>query len=129
MAFRRGLLTPDYKYGDQSIVREELILHMLEQEHMAEWIWRSRLLNDVLIAPNANRKYLSRYITDTAHRIAWLREFAAYSTTAFQTYEDKLATGASQMIKVWKKWESDGTLTKIADRLKRQYEAYINRTT
>lgn len=129
MAFRRGLLTPDYKHGNQSIVREELILHMLEQEHAAEWVWKSKLLGEILLAPNINKKYLAQHLTDTNYRMEWLRNFAAFSTVPFQTYEEKIAGSAGNMIKVWKKWEKDGTLTKIADRIKRHYETYINKET
>ena len=51
LAYRRGLLEPDYKHGVQSIVRERMILSMLDSEQAAEIIKLNALLRSIVLAP------------------------------------------------------------------------------
>lgn len=51
LAYRRGLLEPDYKYGLQSMARERLILEMLDMEQAAEMYLQSITLQCAAIAP------------------------------------------------------------------------------
>ena len=51
LAYRRGLLEPDYKHGVQSIVREHMILSMLDSEQAAEVIKLNALFRSIVLAP------------------------------------------------------------------------------
>lgn len=51
LAYRRGLLEPDYKHGVQSIVRERMILSMLDSEQAAEVIKLNALFRSIVLAP------------------------------------------------------------------------------
>lgn len=51
LAYRRGLLEPDYKHGVQSIVRERMILSMLDSEQAAEAIKLNALFRSIVLAP------------------------------------------------------------------------------
>ena len=51
LAYRRGLLEPDYKHGVQSMIREKLIMDMLADEISAEAIKISTVLRCISLAP------------------------------------------------------------------------------
>lgn len=52
LAYRRGLLMPDYPNGLQSILRERMILNMLDYELMSEHIRDNTYLLNTVYSPH-----------------------------------------------------------------------------
>lgn len=124
LAFRRGLLAPDYPQGLQSRIRENWLLDQLECEYEAEWSKEKLLFKELALAPYLDRRRLLDHTNDIADRLNWLKDFAIGSPKPFMTAEAKLLQGSGSLINVWKNMAKSGTLAAIQERMRKLYEAY-----
>lgn len=124
LAFRRGLLAPDYPNGLQSRIREEWILDILEREYEAEYTMSKILLKEIMLAPIIDRKHVIDHIKDVGDRVDWIKDFSLGSLKKFLTAEEKLLNGSGGLINVWKNLAKSGKLAEIQERMTRLYEAY-----
>lgn len=111
LAFRRGLLKPDYKHGLQSRVREELVLNMLSAEQEADLIEKQTMFTAVTSAPHIAPDYVTKRVAavnSIAHYTVSKRE---YSPMKYETEEDKLRKRGNFMIKAWKQFANSATMT------------------
>lgn len=112
LAYRRGLLAPDYKYGVQSKVREELLLFAVAREENVRLRREQEYMANILLAPNLDPKKFGNYIKTVYHVLSQLSKREQYSMDKMQTREDSVVSSMSEMIKVWNKLEENGTLAK-----------------
>lgn len=124
LAFRRGLLAPDYPNGLQSRIREEWILDILEREYEAEYTMSKILMKEIMLAPIIDRKHVIDHIKDVGDRVDWIKDFSLGSLKKFLTAEEKLLNGSGGLINVWKNLAKSGKLAEIQERMTRLYEAY-----
>lgn len=112
LAYRRGLLAPDYKYGAQSKVREELLLFAVAREENVRLRREQEYMANILLAPNLDPKKFGNYMKTVYHVLSQLSKREQYSMDKMQTREDSVVSSMSEMIKVWNKLEENGTLAK-----------------
>lgn len=124
LAFRRGLLAPDYPNGLQSRIREEWILDLLEREYEAEYTMSKILMKEIMLAPIIDRRHVIDHIKDVGDRVDWIKDFSLGSLKKFLTAEEKLLNGSGGLINVWKNLAKSGKLAEIKERMTRLYEAY-----
>lgn len=124
LAFRRGLLAPDYPNGLQSRIREEWIIDLLEREYEAEYTMSKILLKEIILAPIISRKQVIDHMNDVSDRVDWLKDFSLGSLKKYLTAEEKLLNGSGGLINVWKNLAKSGKLAEIQERMTRLYEAY-----
>lgn len=124
LAFRRGLLAPDYPNGLQSRIREEWILDLLEREYEAEYTMSKILMKEIMLAPIIDRRHVIDHIKDVGDRVDWIKDFSLGSLKKFLTAEEKLLNGSGGLINVWKNLAKSGKLAEIQERMTRLYEAY-----
>ena len=136
VAYLRGLLTPYYKNGLRSRIREELVLEALSDELDASALTNSLSADIGLVAtiPGEDLSGLYDGIYAKISKIRALREFDKKYDETHNTYteEPKSATTerhktqtatterhktqtAEQLAKLYKVLEKSGTLDKIAD--------------
>ena len=79
LAYRRGLLEPDYKYGLQSRIREKIILEMLDKEQAAEALLTSIQLRCLglapVIRPDAAIEFVNSF-EDALLKVAYFKEYS-----------------------------------------------------
>ena len=124
LAFRRGLLAPDYPNGVQSRIREEWVLDTLERECEAEYAMSKILMREIMLAPIIDRKHIIDHIKDVGERIDWIKDFSLGSLKKYLTAEEKLLNGSGGLINVWKNLAKSGKLAEIQERMTKLYEAY-----
>lgn len=124
LAFRRGLLAPDYPNGIQSRIREEWVLDLLEREYEAEYTMSKILMKEIMLAPIIDRKHVIDHMKDVGDRVDWLKDFSLGSLKKYLTAEEKLLNGSGGLINVWKNLAKSGKLAEIQERMTRLYEAY-----
>ena len=124
LAFRRGLLAPDYPNGIQSRIREEWVLDLLEREYEAEYTMSKLLMKEIMLAPIIDRKHVIDHMKDVGDRVDWLKDFSLGSLKKYLTAEEKLLNGSGGLINVWKNLAKSGKLAEIQERMTRLYEAY-----
>lgn len=124
LAFRRGLLAPDYPNGLQSRIREEWILDLLEREYEAEYTMSKILMKEIMLSPIIDRRHVIDHIKDVGDRVDWIKDFSLGSLKKFLTAEEKLLNGSGGLINVWKNLAKSGKLAEIKERMTRLYEAY-----
>lgn len=124
LAFRRGLLAPDYPNGIQSRIREEWVLDLLEREYEAEYTMSKILMKEIMLAPIIDRKHVIEHMKDVGDRVDWLKDFSLGSLKKYLTAEEKLLNGSGGLINVWKNLAKSGKLAEIQERMTRLYEAY-----
>lgn len=110
LAFRRGLLKPDYPNGLQSRIREELILFMASREEEVEAAWKKELMLNMLLAPHLDPKKYSSYAKQITHWLGELFKQKQYSIYPMQSMEDAFVASMEGMIKDWYELEKNGTL-------------------
>lgn len=93
LAYRRGLLEPDYKYGIQSMAREKLILEMLAMEQAAEASFRSLTLQCTAVAPAIRPGAASEFASGFKNPLARITNFAEYNP--FQPDEGRFVKAES----------------------------------
>lgn len=79
LAYRRGLLEPDYKYGLQSRIREKLILEMLDKEQAAEALLTSIQLRCLGLAPAIRPDAAIEFVNsfeDALLKVAYFKEYS-----------------------------------------------------
>lgn len=124
LAFRRGLLAPDYPNGIQSRIREEWVLDLLEREYEAEYTMSKILMKEIMLAPIIDRKHVIDHMKDVGDRVDWIKDFSLGSLKKYLTVEEKLLNGSGGLINVWKNLAKSGKLAEIQERMTRLYEAY-----
>ena len=82
LAYRRGLLEPDYKYGLQSQIRERLVLRMMAAEQDAALIDSVLTKKNAAIAPHVDPKKLDNYIHTATTNWVQPYELAEYNVNA-----------------------------------------------
>ena len=126
LAFRRGLLPPDYPQGLQSRIREELVLYMLSKEEDAENLKRGLNLSETILASHLATKQLSSHITSVMRRWARMCKLGLYSREPYKSAEDQMYEDGKQMAKVWQMMEESGKLDEIREHI-RQIEERAER--
>lgn len=79
LAYRRGLLEPDYKYGLQSRIREKMILEMLDKEQAADALLTSATLRCLGLAPAIRPDAAVDFVNsfeDILLKVAYFREYS-----------------------------------------------------
>lgn len=125
LAFRRGLLRPDYPQGLQSRIRERWVIDSLEREVSAEFLSKKIMFRELVLSTFFDRKKVLEYISDTCNRLEWLNNFGLGSLQKFMTAEDKIKENSTDLINVWKNMAKSGTLASIQQHARKLYEAYI----
>lgn len=79
LAYRRGLLEPDYKYGLQSRIREKMILEMLDKEQAADALLTSATLRCLGLAPAIRPDAAIDFVNsfeDVLLKVAYYKEYS-----------------------------------------------------
>lgn len=79
LAYRRGLLEPDYKYGLQSRIREKIILEMLDKEQAADALLTSATLRCLGLAPAIRPDAAVDFVNsfeDILLKVAYFKEYS-----------------------------------------------------
>lgn len=79
LAYRRGLLEPDYKYGLQSRIREKMILEMLDKEQAADALLTSAQLRCLGLAPAIRPDAAADFVNsfeDILLKVAYFKEYS-----------------------------------------------------
>ena len=79
LAYRRGLLEPDYKYGLQSRIREKMILEMLDKEQAADALLTSVQLRCLGLAPAIRPDAAVDFVNgfeDALLKVAYFKEYS-----------------------------------------------------
>lgn len=79
LAYRRGLLEPDYKYGLQSRIREKMILEMLDKEQAADALLTSATLRCLGLAPAIRPDAAVDFVNsfeDILLKVAYFKEYS-----------------------------------------------------
>lgn len=126
LAFRRGLLEPDYKYGVQSKARESLVLRLLEHESEANKLLEEIFVKEIALAPYLDRKQVIDHTNKLRDVIDWAHKFKLAYQKPFMTHEQKLEQSSGGLINVWNKMAKSGKLAEIQDKMHKIYEAYTN---
>lgn len=115
LAFRRGMLPPDYPHGTQSKVREELLLWALLREEEAKVSKESELLAETIIAPHLNPKRVVEHSKSALRRWNWLHKYGLYSREAYKTAKEQLMEDSADMAKVWHEAEKSGRIAQLKE--------------
>lgn len=104
LAYRRGLLEPDYKHGVQSIVRERMILTMLDKEQAAEAIKLAAMFRCMALAPALKPEAapsFSEKLKESALRVVYLSEYSDCSELNNQPEQLEDRKGAINLSKAF----------------------------
>lgn len=104
LAYRRGLLEPDYKHGVQSIVRERMILTMLDNEQAAEAIKLAAMFRCMALAPAIKPDAapdFSEKLKESALRVVYLSEYSDCSELTDQSEQLDDRKGAVNLSKAF----------------------------
>lgn len=121
LAYRHGLLKPDYKYGIQSQIRERLVLSMMNAEVVADEISEARNVMYTAVAPALDPKKLSDVqedIINSCKRSSGLREYNIHQSRDDQRKRAILLQSSRGMVQAFMELQRRGIIKKIEDRLK-----------
>lgn len=113
LAYRRGLLEPDYKYGMQSRIREKLILDMLSKEQMAESLTFATLLRCVAIAPAIKPEAAVDYaagLKNAILKVAYLKEYSEEDPSSAADAADAVREGSVNLVKAFNMLKERGII-------------------
>lgn len=120
LAYRRGLLEPDYKYGIQSMIREKLILDMLSNEIAAEAIKISTLLRSIILSPAIKPEAATDFI-DTLRmpimRYLKLSEYDPVPPTENRAAQEELSQTAEGLSKAFNMLKERGIIEEFKKRV------------
>lgn len=85
LAYCRGLLTPDYKNGLQSRLRENMILHMLDDELTSAFTNNVTMLEATAMAPMVDPKRLSDFMGELHKKLVYAASKAEYEDTVYHS--------------------------------------------
>lgn len=89
LAYRRGLLKPDYPHGLQSRLREDMILRMLNSELAAESFIESAHLVGEVVGPHVNPKRLGELERELQKRITHASKLYEYEDAVYHSVEEE----------------------------------------
>lgn len=111
LAYRRGLLEPDYKYGIQSRIRESMILGMMAMEQNSEAIMSAIMLRCTSLAPAIEPskavEFANAYMGSVT-RAAKLREYDTSTTDA--SAESALRSNSVNLVKAFNMLKERGII-------------------
>lgn len=108
LAYRRGLLKPDYPQGIRSMLRERMVLDMLEMELSADYFRNASLLAACAWAPSIDPKRAKEFASSLYRQLDHAASRAVYEDTPFHTDA-----------------EIDAQFTKTATEWMRNYKAML----
>ena len=100
LAFRRGMLPPDYPQGIQSKVREEVLLWALYREEEAKAAKEGALLAETIVAPHLDVKKVVTHSKTVLRRWNWLHKYGLYSREEYRTAEEQNYEGLYKSVAV-----------------------------
>lgn len=110
LAYRRGLLEPDYSQGLQSRIRERMILDMLAMEQSAEALMSSLLVRCTAvapaIAPQSAQDFAEGFLVPLT-KAAKLRE---YDLSETEGKEEQVLSESSTMLKAFNMLKERGII-------------------
>lgn len=125
LAYRRGLLEPDYKFGLQSMIREKLILEMLDKEQAADALLMSVQLSCSGLAPSVKPEAAIEFVNgyeNTLRKVAYFREYRDDVKSVERTAEDSLRTEAANMVKAFNMLKERGIIEEFRKAAERAAE-------
>ena len=111
-AFRRGLLKPYLKYGEESSVREELMLFLVARDEQIRIVKEQLLFSVIATANHTDRKKINEYVEEEFHNIKQYNLLMNGSTKPFMTKKESFIDSMRPMIEAWFELEANGTLDK-----------------
>lgn len=82
LAYRRGLLEPDYKYGLQSQIRERLVLRMMAAEQDAAALDSILTKKNIVLAPHIDPAKIGGYLRESAGSWTHIVDLTEYNLRA-----------------------------------------------
>lgn len=113
LAYRRGLLEPDYKFGLQSMIREKLILEMLDKEQAAEALLTAVKLSYSGLAPAVKPEAAIEFVNsyeNVLRKVAYLREYRDDAQAITRAAETSLLSEARNMVKAFNMLKERGII-------------------
>lgn len=125
LAYRRGLLEPDYKYGLQSIIRENMILEMLDCEQAAEAIKLASLVRSASLAPAIRPESAVEFTESFSSQLTRSVYLSEYNKTlpVSNTSEKKLESESGSLLKAFNLLKERGIIEEFRRRADEAFQA------
>lgn len=85
LAYCRGLLTPDYKNGLQSRLRENMILRLLDDELISEYTEKTAFITATSIAPALDPKRVGDFLEEQHRKLVYAAAKREYEDTVYHS--------------------------------------------
>lgn len=116
-AFRRGLLKPEHTYGIASAIRERITLSTLSMEDNSDYVWRSLLVKNIIVAPHLDPKKLSTPINNASQELQYIAAGYRFNVLEQCDPEERLTKGTASLRMLFDRMKKSGIIDAFAKRI------------
>ena len=116
LAYRRGLLKPQLRFGITSKLREDLLLSVLDKEQHAEDLYNTMLYDSVTIAPNLDPKKVLGYLEKKHQLRDYLSEYRNGSPKKYKRTASSVIASSEGLRRAFQILKENGIIDKIKRR-------------
>lgn len=116
LAYRRGLLEPDYKYGLQSMIREKMVMEMLDDEQTSETVKLAAILRCMAIAPAIKPESAVEFADSFKRSVLRSIYLSEYSKVIPDLPEENVSATADNLIRAFNMLKERGIIEEFRER-------------